>query len=207
MDVKSCSVQGIFSTESVLQNDPDSFACLPPTPNKSSPVNLVIEMMLRFPLDQTEIRRFQELLSSTKPKRPYAFVFGHGLWNDLDIQATVNWLDGILDSALQKAPYLDRRRQHRSSSAALWPKLFIPPNAAGIKKPDQWLVSQGDKALMVFEESVRFEADKRGVETMGTWNMSIQATKYDGVHLDLKGNLVKAMGVVNWLNLIDVESW
>ena len=35
--------------------------------------------------------------------------------------------------------------------------------------------------------------------------MSIQATKYDGVHLDLKGNLVKAMGVVNWLSLVDVD--
>ncbi|KIV88367.1 hypothetical protein PV10_08058 [Exophiala mesophila] len=207
MDVKSCSVQGIFSTESVLQNDPDSFACWNPEPNKSSPVNLVIEMMLRFPLDPNEVSRFQDLLSAKKPKRPYAFVFGHGLWNDLDIQATVNWLDGILESASQKAPYLDRRHHQRPSSAVLWPKLFIPPNAAGIKKPDQWLVSQGDKALMVFEESVRFEAEKRGVETMGTWNMSIQATKYDGVHLDLKGNLVKAMGVVNWLNLIDVGSW
>jgi len=74
-------------------------------------------------------------------------------------------------------------------------------------KPDHWLVSQGDKALMVFEESMRFEAAKRNVETLGTWNMSIQASKYDGVHLDLKGNLVKAMGVVNWLNLIDRRDW
>lgn len=31
----------------------------------------------------------------------------------------------------------------------------------------------------------------RGVEHLGTWNMSIQTEKFDGVHLDLKGNLVR----------------
>jgi hypothetical protein len=35
--------------------------------------------------------------------------------------------------------------------------------------------------------------------------MSIQTEKFDGVHLDLKGNLVKAMAVVNWLALVDRE--
>ena len=200
MDVKSCSVQGIFSTSSVLQHDPESLAC-----PASEPIDLVIEMMLRFPLDPEEVSRFEDLLSATKPHKPYAFIFGHGLWNDLDIQATLNWLDGILHHTLEKAPYLasvNRRHSH-----SIWPCLFVTPNAAGIKKPDNWLVSQGDKALMVFEESVHVEAAKRGVETMGTWNMSIQASKYDGVHLDLKGNLIKAMGVVNWLSFVEVDKW
>ncbi|KIW67674.1 hypothetical protein PV04_06906 [Phialophora macrospora] len=197
MDVKSCSVQGIFSTSSVLENDPTSLAC-----NSDTPVDLVIEMMLRFPLDTEELVRYMNLLAPTKPKKPYAFIFGHGLWNDLDIQATLHWLEGVLEHTVTQAPYL--RHAH---SGSIWPRLFIPPNAAGILKPDQWLVSQGDKALMTFEESVRIEAARRGVETMGTWNMSIQATKYDGVHLDLKGNLIKAMGVVNWLNMVDVDAW
>ena len=200
MSVKDCSVQGIFSTSSVLEHDPTSFAC--PLEN---PIDLVIEMMLRFPLDTEELSRYKGLLSSSKPKKPYAFIFGHGLWNDLDIQATLNWLDGILDHTIQRAPYLGTAQQRHGYS--IWPRLFIPPNAAGILKPDQWLVSQGDKALMTFEESVRVEAAKRGVETMGTWNMSVQASKYDGVHLDLKGNLIKAMGVINWLNLVDVGAW
>lgn len=29
-----------------------------------------------------------------------------------------------------------------------------------------------------------------------------QANTYDGVHMDMKGNLVKAMMVMNWLNLL-----
>jgi hypothetical protein len=195
MDVKSCSMQGIFSTSSVLEHDPSSLAC-----PANVPIDLTIEMMLRFPLEDDEVERYKRLLFPAKPQKPYAFIFGHGLWNDLDISATLNWLDGILSHTLTAAPYL-------SSKNALFPRLFIPPNAAGILKPNEWLISQGDKALMTFEESMRVEAGKRGVETMGTWNMSVQAGKYDGVHLDLRGNLIKAMGVVNWLNMILVEEW
>lgn len=191
MDVKACSLQGIYSTSSVLTHDPHSLAC-------RQPFDLVIELMLRFPLDPLEVERFKSLIAKKRPAKPYAFVFGHGLWNDLDLQATLNWLDGINRQALEKAPYLE---------TSMWPRLIITPNAAGVKKPDQWVLSQGDKALQIFEHSVRVEAEKRGVEHLGTWNMSIQTHKYDGVHLDLKGNLVKAMAVVNWLARLDMGRW
>ena len=188
-DVKECSLQGIYKTSDVETNDPDSLAC------GSGKIDLVIELMLKFPLDPTEVGRFKALLSPTKPSKPYAFIFGHGLWNDLDLQATVNWLDGINAHTLAAAPYL-------ADKGAIWPRLFITPNAAGPLKPDQWIVTQGDKALQIFEESVREEARERGVEHLGTWNMSIQANKFDGVHLDLRGNLIKAMAAINWLSLI-----
>jgi hypothetical protein len=155
-------------------------------------------MMLKFPLDPTEVARFKDLLAPTKPAKPYAFIFGHGLWNDLDLHATLNWLDGILAYTKDAAPYIAKK-------GALWPRLMVTPNAAGTLKPDQWVQSQGDKALQIFEKSVRIEAAERGVEHLGTWNMSIQTEKFDGVHLDLKGNLVKAMAVVNWLALLDAE--
>jgi hypothetical protein len=70
---------------------------------------------------------------------------------------------------------------HLSKPGAFWPRLFLTPNAAGKEKPDEWLVSQGNKALVLFEESVKVEANRRGVEHLGTWNMSIQSNKYDGV--------------------------
>lgn len=92
--------------------------------------------------------------------------------------------------------------------------LFVTPSAAGPLKPDQWITSQGDKALQVFEKSVHSLIHgedgifyERGIEHMGTWNMSIQMEKWDGVHLDLRGNLLKAMGVINWLGGIETELW
>ena len=154
-------------------------------------------MMLKIPLDPTEVARFKDL-EPDKPAKLYAFIFGHGLWNDLDLHTTLNWLDGILTYTKEAVPYLGEK-------GVLWLRLIVTPNAAGTLKPDQWLQSQGDEALQIFENSVRIEAAKRGVEHLGTWNMSIQSEKFDGVHLDLKGNLIKAMAVVSWLALIDVE--
>lgn len=83
----------------------------------------------------------------------------------------------------------------------------MTPNACGKGKPDEWIVTQGNKALMIFEESVGVEVGRRGLEHLGTWNMSIQANKFDGVHVDLKGNLIKAMMVMNWLNMLEVEKF
>ncbi|KAI9668339.1 MAG: hypothetical protein M1829_005543 [Trizodia sp. TS-e1964] len=191
-NVKACSMQGIFKTADVVKHDPESIACSPGS------IDLMIEQMIRFPIALDEIERYKVLLGSTKPKKPYAFVFGHGLWNDLDLQATLDWLDQILEMTTEQLPYLKEKD-------SFWPRLFITPNAAGKEKPSEWIVSQGNKALMIFEESVKTQVELRGIEHLGTWNMSIQSNKFDGVHVDLKGNLIKAMMVLNWLNMLDVE--
>ena len=57
----------------------------------------------------------------------------------------------------------------------------MTPNACGKEKPDEWIQSQGNKALMIFEESVGVEVRRRGLEHLGTWNATIQANKFDGV--------------------------
>ena len=133
--------------------------------------------MIRFPIAPEELARFRELLGTTKPAKPYAFIFGHGLWNGLDLQATLDWLDLILETTTARLSYLGE------SKNAFWPRLFMTPNAAGKEKPDEWLVSQGNKALTIFEEAVAVEVGRRGVEHVGTWNMSIQSNKFDGVYV------------------------
>jgi hypothetical protein len=128
-------------------------------------------------IPQDEIDRFKLSIGSDASK-PRAFIFGHGLWGNLDLQKTVDWLDTIL-------------RAITETTKSDWHGLFVTPNAAGKKKLDDWIVTQGNKALMLFEEAVGIEAQKRGLEHLGTWNMGIQSNKYDGVHLDMRGNLVK----------------
>lgn len=144
--------------------------------------------MIRFPIPSEETARLRDILPSKKPSRPYAFIFGHGLWNDLDLQATLDWLDHVLDTIASKAPWLSpsapsqpRASRDKKRTTAFWPRLFLTPNAAGREKPDEWIVSQGNKALMIFEEAVAVEVKRRGVEHLGTWNMSAQSTKFDGV--------------------------
>lgn len=191
----------------MAKNDPNSLSCPEGTANvmsgprntlPSSNVQLIwaVEQMIRFPIPAEELERFKDQLPARKPERPYAFIFGHGLWNDLDLQATVDWLDEILEATLMKAPWLRTPSRSKKQSkdgknaelpaeagagGGIWYRLFMTPNAAGREKPDEWLVSQGNKALMTFEDSVRGEAAKREVEHLGTWNMSIQSNKFDGV--------------------------
>ena len=174
---------------------------------KLTTVSIVkVEQMIRFPIAPEELNRFRAILPTAKPSRPYAFVFGHGLWNDLDLQATLDWLDLVLDTSISAAPWLQidytpsssssrrdsnkRSQDGRSQSSGIWPvkqhsgfwpRLFLTPNAAGREKPDEWIVSQGNKALMIFEEAVAVEVRRRGVEHLGTYNMSVQSNKYDGV--------------------------
>lgn len=132
-----------------------------------------VEVIVRHPIPDEEILRFRETLGTSKPAKPYAFIYGHGLWNDLDLQAHLNWVDTLLEVTQEQLPYLRNKD-------ALWPRLVVTPNAAGVKKPDEWLVSQGNKALSMYEDSVRIEDAKRGIEHLGTFNMSVQANMYDG---------------------------
>lgn len=150
-----------------------------------------MEQVNKVPIPKEELDRLRSSTGRYNSHKPKAFILGHGLWNDLSLPSTVSWIETILSVITPSSPHE-------------FHGLFITPNAAGKEKPDEFLVTQGNKALMKFEEALGEEARKRELEHLGTWNMSVQARKYDGVHLDMRGNLVKAMMVVNWLNMLEV---
>ncbi|KAI1392360.1 uncharacterized protein F4822DRAFT_126619 [Hypoxylon trugodes] len=197
-DVRDCSVQGIFSTADVIEHDPLSFICPKVIPEWAT--ELRIEQIVRYPIPEDERRRLEKAIDPN-PSQQKAFILGHGLWNNLEVDQAVNWLDTVLDTIDSKTGARTRLRG-RSPRKNL-PILLMTPNAAGDKKPDEWIVSQGNKALVQFEHAMAVQAAKRRVDHLGTWNMSIQATMYDGVHMDMRGNLLKAMMVLNWLNLLE----
>ncbi|KAI1451238.1 hypothetical protein F4805DRAFT_464019 [Annulohypoxylon moriforme] len=199
-DVRDCSVQGIFSTADVIEHDPLSLMCPKMIPEWNT--DLRIELMVRYPIPEEERRRFEKAIDPNHSQLK-AFVLGHGLWNNLDVDQAVNWLDSVLDTIDSKTGA--RKRLRGRSPRKHLPVLLMTPNAAGEKKPDEWIVSQGNKALVRFEHAMAVQAAKRRVDHLGTWNMSIQATLYDGVHMDMRGNLLKAMMVLNWLNLLDAR--
>jgi hypothetical protein len=49
----------------------------------------------------------------------------------------------------------------------------VTPSAASKQKPDEWIVTQGNKALLLYKETIGIAAKKRGVHHLGTYNMSI----------------------------------
>lgn len=162
----------------------------------------IVEQMVRYPIPEVERTRLEASID-TKPAKPRAFVLGHGLWNDLDMKQSLAWLDSVLGTIhAQTGDGAGWRGRHDGGGGPRQPVLLVTPNAAGEKKPDEWIISQGNKALVRFEKAMAAEAGRRQIDHLGTWNMSIQATLYDGVHMDVRGNLVKAMMVLNWLNLV-----
>ncbi|KAH8159986.1 hypothetical protein CIB48_g8261 [Xylaria polymorpha] len=188
----------IYKTEDVIKHDPLSLAC--PRLITGWSTDLRMEQMVRFPIPNAELDRL-EMAINTNPSSRKAFILGHGLWNDLEIDKSKAWLDEVIrviDSKLRLRTHLRTLRQGRNM-----PILLLTPNAAGDKKPDEFLITQGNKPLVRFEHAMAQEAARQRIDHLGTWNMSIQANLYDGVHMDMRGNLLKAMMVVNWLDLLE----
>jgi hypothetical protein len=156
--------------------------------------------MVRYPIEEAELERLKMAID-TDPQSRKAFILGHGLWNDLEIDKSKAWLDTVMrviDSKLRLRMRLRAMRKGKNM-----PVVLVTPNAAGEKKPDAYLITQGNKALVRFEHTMAREAARQRIDHLGTWNMSIQANLYDGVHMDMRGNLLKAMMVLNWLNLME----
>lgn len=110
---------------------------------------------------------------STTGDKPVAFVFGHGLWNDLEAGKTYQWWNTIEKNMRQKSPWLFREDTPL-------PRLFITPTASGVHKPSQFWGTQGNLAMKVFEERVGPWMEKKGVSHLGTFNASIQYNSFDG---------------------------
>ncbi|TVY16079.1 hypothetical protein LARI1_G007312, partial [Lachnellula arida] len=115
-DIKACSVQGIYKTADVFANDPDSLSCVNPINVMSTLTSLAyqvvtdahaVEQILRFPIPTEEIIRLKASIGIEHDK-PKAVIFGHGLWSNLDLQKTVNWLDAVLEAINPSVPILLR---------------------------------------------------------------------------------------------------
>jgi hypothetical protein len=122
---------------------------------------------------EEELQHHIDSISPTKPARPYAFIWGQGLWNALSYSDSLSWIDQLQGTIGQQRPYLN-------SPGAMWPRLFLTPNAAGPGKPKKLRMDQGNEALMNFEYVMAAELPKRGVDFLGTWNMSVQMPSHDG---------------------------
>ena len=136
-------------------------------------------MATSYPL-VTESKDEISLVLNAVPEEPYqpgdkpiAFVFGHGLWNDLEVDKTYEWWETLDSSIKAKAPWL-------YENGTAFPRLFITPTASGINKPEVFWPSQGNLRMKSFEETVGPWMQERGVDHLGMFNASIQYNSFDG---------------------------
>ena len=78
------------------------------------------------------------------------------------------------------------------------PILWVGPNAAGHLKPPSQILSQGNNALWHFTLEMAKEARAREVEALSMYNLTLQATSWDGTGYGQKVALVQAMMVSWW---------
>lgn len=133
----------------------------------------IVTTALEYPLPHETLTALKGRLPAILPSKPHAFVYGHGLWNDLNATATHFWVAEVEEAIVDRMPWL-------AHPMAFFPRLFVTPSAAGSQKPDQFLEKQGNKALVKFEKDIGEWAGTRGLEHLGLWNLTVQNESPDG---------------------------
>ena len=90
----------------------------------------------------------------------------------------------------------------RGVSRDLPPRLWVSPNAQGLRKLAFFTVEQNNIKLMNFEREMRAWVETRGFDSLGLFNLTVQSLSLDGTHASMESNLVKAMMVFNWLDSV-----
>lgn len=75
------------------------------------------------------------------------------------------------------------------------PVLWVGPQAAGYLLPPDRIMRQGNNALWHYTMQTGKEAEKRGIEVLGMYNMTLQASSWDGASYGERVALVQAMMV------------
>lgn len=107
------------------------------------------------------------------------------------------WMEQLEDAMMAELP------AYYKSDPSLFPRLFITPSAQGEGKPDVFHPAQNNIRMQRHQHAVSAFAASRGYENLGFYNLTVQASSPDGSHASFENNLVKAMMVLNWLNMLD----
>lgn len=184
-----CFGNEAWSSREIWEEDPTSMKC-----PKDSTARVEYTVHNKFPLSEEDLHGFRLIMPKEEPVKPMAFIFGHGLWNDLNITHTAGWFEQVDELIQTEMAWLG----HPDTS--YYPKLFMTPNAGGVNKPIYFQDSQGNYAVMRFEWAAREMALEYGMEVVGTVNLTVQSSSPDGTHAGRRADLVKSQMVFNWLD-------
>lgn len=190
-----CLWKSVIDTPHLLAGDPDSIKC----PKDKPMAHVTWHSALSYPIPEDSFSFMRDVANRDEPNGRTVFVLEHGLWNDLEVPSSMSWFEQVNDAIETYMPaYADPGLDQR-----LFPRLFISPQAQGEEKPDVFVATQNNLRLQTITRAMRAYVTERGYEHLGLFNMTVQATSTDGTHTTLEANLMKAMMVLNWLNMID----
>lgn len=176
----------VENATTVVEHDPSSWSC--PTDN----------LMMKYALKEWNplmVSDFTDVYSTLKSQsdKPIATILIHGIHANLDIEESIEFIDGWIGLTGNRGSFNDRTN---------FPALWFPPSAGGEGKPEQYWGPQGLHALWRYEQETKKFAEDRGLDVLNTWNLTIQSSSYDGTHHGLLVNMEKGMMIFNWLDAI-----
>ncbi|MCJ1433133.1 hypothetical protein MMC27_002492 [Xylographa pallens] len=89
-------------------------------------------------------------------------------------------------------------------SARNVPFLWVGPTAAGHLKPPGLILSQGNNALWHYTVEIAKEARAREIDALGMYNLTLQASSWDGSGYGIRVGLVQAMMASRCLGFVPV---
>ncbi|KAB8737511.1 hypothetical protein FH972_026470 [Carpinus fangiana] len=187
----ACFANEAWSSREIWDEDPKSMHC-----PKESTARLEYTVHNKYPLDDDNLNGYRLIMPKAAPPKPMAFIFGHGLWNDLKIEDTRGWFEQIDKLIRKEMPWV-------TAEGGSYPKLFMTPNAGGVNKPANFQDAQGNYAVMRFEWAVESIAAEYDFEVAGTVNMTVQSDSPDGTHAGRRADLIKAQMILNWLDRLE----
>ncbi|KAK9365267.1 hypothetical protein V1509DRAFT_661040 [Lipomyces kononenkoae] len=191
IDHNLCQSVVIRNIKDITDYDPILVKCMPK-------VKLQMHYLPRYPVDPVEFNRFVMTAAEDiqHDRRPIAIIYGHGHGSMFDIGATASWISTLRDMVQNIIPY-----------DGLVHELFVTPGATGPQVSGVNTLQLGLKASHLFEIAMRSWGREENVDVLGTWNATVQTTfSADGLRSGLRVNLLKAMMIANWLDLVNPGS-
>ena len=181
-----CSKYFVKSSEEVAKHDheggpPSPYLCNR-TPHWYFPIN--------GPSHADHINRFRDILDQDPHSwKPVGIIHSLGLSVGFDWSKATESVDEWLTVA--------------DNSGRNTPFLWVGPNAAGHLKQPSRIMQEGNNALWHYTLLMANEAKRRGVEALNSYNLTLQATSWDGSNYDERVALVQAMMIINWLAKVE----
>ena len=134
------------------------------------------------PASADNILKFQSLVRPAPPSNYKPIPIIHSLTNEASIETATESMNEFIKLA--------------DDSKRKTPMLWIGPTAAGhieIKG------RKGNQEIWRFANEMARIAEEKDVETLGLWNLTVQADSYDGKEFGEEVSIVAAMMFINWL--------
>lgn len=187
-----CFMNEAWSSREIWEQDPTAIKC------PADVARIEYSTHNKSPLDADSLKGYQLIMPKSEPSKPMAFIFGTGLWNDLNVTAAEIFIEQLDDLIAEHMPWTQ-------GPGAIYPRLFMTPSAGDERKPMQFAATQGNQAMITFEKAMELVIQKKiNFDFVGTYNMTIQARSPDGTHAGRNADLTKAMFILNWLKWLEV---